>query len=221
MFRSVRPYLQQAGITEPVVCYQGALVADPVSGAFLLHEPIGLETAREAIVALAEAGLSPNVYVDDELFVARHTDASRRYADFQGLPVTEVGDLVPGSTGHRPSSSRSTIPRASTCSATSSRPVRRRAVRHDVAALLPRARATRRLEGHRARVRRRAARDRAADTVAFGDGENDIELLEWAGYAVAVENANPLLLEHADWVCPGPESEGVAAVIAAFLDSRP
>jgi len=27
-------------------------------------------------------------------------------------------------------------------------------------------------------------------TVAFGDGENDVELLEWAGYGVAVENAH-------------------------------
>ena len=29
MFRSVRPYLEEAGITEPVVCYQGAAVVDP------------------------------------------------------------------------------------------------------------------------------------------------------------------------------------------------
>ena len=28
-------------------------------------------------------------------------------------------------------------------------------------------------------------------TVAFGDGENDVELIEWGGYGVAVENAAP------------------------------
>ena len=27
-------------------------------------------------------------------------------------------------------------------------------------------------------------------TVAFGDGENDVELLEWAGFGVAVANAH-------------------------------
>ena len=32
MFRSVRPYLEAAGLDDPVVCYQGAVVADPVSG---------------------------------------------------------------------------------------------------------------------------------------------------------------------------------------------
>ena len=41
-------------------------------------------------------------------------------------------------------------------------------------------------------VPRRAARlHRASATVAFGDGENDVELLEWAGYGVAVANAAP------------------------------
>jgi len=61
----------------------------------------------------------------------------------------------------------------------------------------------------------------AAETVAFGDGENDRELLEWAGYAVCVENGDDALKERADWICPGPEDEGVAQVIEAFLDSHP
>jgi hydroxymethylpyrimidine pyrophosphatase-like HAD family hydrolase len=61
----------------------------------------------------------------------------------------------------------------------------------------------------------------AERTVAFGDGENDLELLEWAGYAVAVENAHEALKERADWVIPGPDEEGVAQVIESLLDSRP
>ena len=57
----------------------------------------------------------------------------------------------------------------------------------------------------------------AGRTVAFGDGENDVELLEWAGYAVAVENAHDRLLGLADLVCPSAEEEGVAQVIEAYL----
>ena len=56
----------------------------------------------------------------------------------------------------------------------------------------------------------------AAQTVAFGDGENDLELLEWAGYGVCVENGNERLKAQADFVCPGPEEEGVAQVIEAL-----
>jgi hydroxymethylpyrimidine pyrophosphatase-like HAD family hydrolase len=57
-------------------------------------------------------------------------------------------------------------------------------------------------------------------TVAFGDGENDVELLQWAGYGVAVANAHERVLAVADWVCPPAAEEGVAQVIEAFLDSR-
>lgn len=220
MFRSVRRYLEQAEITEPVVCYQGALVADPVTGEFLLHEPMALAAARDAIAALAEAGLSPNVYVDDELYVARHTEASRRYADFQGLPVTEVGDLT------------AWLDRPPTKLVAIDDPVRVAALRDElrerfdgelhVTTSLPYF-----LElGHPdvskatglAFVAQRLGFD-AGTTVAFGDGENDLELLEWAGFGVAVREAHPVLLAAADAVCDGPDSEGVATVIAAFLDS--
>ncbi|MGH3114449.1 MAG: HAD family hydrolase, partial [Gaiellaceae bacterium] len=60
----------------------------------------------------------------------------------------------------------------------------------------------------------------AERTVAFGDGENDVELLEWAGFGVAVANAHERVLAVADWVCPSAAEEGVAQVIEAYLDSR-
>jgi Cof subfamily protein (haloacid dehalogenase superfamily) len=60
----------------------------------------------------------------------------------------------------------------------------------------------------------------AEKTVAFGDGENDIELLEWAGFGIAVANAHERVLEVADYVCPPVTEQGVAQVIEAVLDSR-
>ncbi|MDQ3668684.1 MAG: HAD family hydrolase, partial [Actinomycetota bacterium] len=57
-------------------------------------------------------------------------------------------------------------------------------------------------------------------TVAFGDGENDIELLDWAGYSVAVANAHDRVRAGADFICASAADEGVAEVLEAFLDSR-
>ena len=54
--------------------------------------------------------------------------------------------------------------------------------------------------------------------VSFGDGENDIELIEEAVFGIAVEDANSLLLERADWICPSADDEGVATVIDTYLD---
>ena len=94
MFRSVLPYVEAAGIDDPVVCYQGAVVADPRTGEFLRHEPIPLELAREAIAAVVDEGFHVNCYVDDELYVAEATPQAERYAGFQNLPLHEVGDLA-------------------------------------------------------------------------------------------------------------------------------
>ena len=51
--------------------------------------------------------------------------------------------------------------------------------------------------------------------VAFGDGENDIELLEWAGFGVAVEGAHPSP-RVADRRAPARRARASPRVIAAF-----
>ena len=47
----------------------------------------------------------------------------------------------------------------------------------------------------------------------------DVELVAWAGYGIAVENAHPRVKAVASWVCPPAADEGVAAVLEALLDS--
>ena len=48
---------------------------------------------------------------------------------------------------------------------------------------------------------------------ASGAGENDLEVLELAGYGVAVENGHPTLMGRGDCICPGPGDDGVAQVL--------
>ena len=54
--------------------------------------------------------------------------------------------------------------------------------------------------------------DREA-VVAFGDMPNDLAMLAWAGYAVAVANAHPDVLAAADEVTAGNDDAGVAQVL--------
>ena len=94
MFQSVRPYARAAGIDDPVICYQGAVVADPTTGEFLRHEPIPLDAALEVIAAVEETGYPLNCYVGDELYVASAGPEAERYASFQNLRIHEVDDLA-------------------------------------------------------------------------------------------------------------------------------
>jgi Cof subfamily protein (haloacid dehalogenase superfamily) len=218
MFRSVRPYAQAAGIDDPVVCYQGAVVADPVSGRFLRHEPIPLELAREAIAAVQAEGFPLNCYVDDELYVAEHTEASDAYASFQNLEVHAVGDLLAWLAA--PPTKLVTVGEPAELDALERRMVEHFDGRMFISKSLPYF-----LEFASPEVTKGSGlaflaehlRFEQEKTVAFGDGENDVDLLEWAGYAVAVENAHERVLAVADFVCPPVGEEGVAQVIEAYL----
>lgn len=47
------------------------------------------------------------------------------------------------------------------------------------------------------------------ETLAFGDGANDIEMLQWAGIGVAMGNAADCVKEHADRVTSDVDHEGI------------
>ena len=221
MFRSIRPYALEAGLDDPVVCYQGAVVAEPESGRWLRHVPIPLQLAREAIGAVRDEGFGLNCYVDDELYVAEVTPEARRYADFQHLQLHPVGDLLTWL--RQPPTKLVVIDDPEVLDGLKQRMVDRFDGRLYISKSLPYF-----LEFASPNVTKAAGLDFVAEhvgfareqTVAFGDGENDVELLRWAGYAVAVANAHDRVLAAADFVCPGVDEEGVAQVLEAYLDSR-
>jgi Cof subfamily protein (haloacid dehalogenase superfamily) len=220
MFRSVLPYLEEAGLDDPVICYQGAVVADPATGTFLRHVPIPREVALEAIDAVVAAGFHINCYVDDLLYVAEVTPEARAYADFQGLEIHAVGPLrewlrvdptklVAVGDPHSLDELEDVLKQRFTD-------------RLFVSKSLPHF-----LEFAHPDVSKGSGlqfvADRlgftAAETVACGDGENDRALLDWAGFRVAVANAHEEILARADLVVPDVEHEGVAQLLDAFVDS--
>jgi Cof subfamily protein (haloacid dehalogenase superfamily) len=221
MFQSVRRYALEAGLDDPVVCYQGAVVAEPTTGRWLLHQPIPLELARETIAVLNDEGFGLNCYVGDELYVSEVTPEARRYADFQQLELHPVGNLLEWIS--EPPTKLVVIGDPEVLDDLEERMLARFDGRLYISKSLPyflefaspevtKATGLEFLSEHLGFTRER--------TVAFGDGENDIELVDWAGYGVAVENAHDQVKEVADLVCPSVDEEGVAQVIESYLDSR-
>lgn len=56
-----------------------------------------------------------------------------------------------------------------------------------------------------------------SDTVAFGDGPNDLEMLSWAGRAIGVGTLAPGVAELIDDHVPGPEELGVARWLERYV----
>jgi len=49
--------------------------------------------------------------------------------------------------------------------------------------------------------------------LAIGDGNNDIPMLRWAGYAVAMGNAKPAVKALAHRIAPSIEQNGLAVAL--------
>ncbi len=58
----------------------------------------------------------------------------------------------------------------------------------------------------------------AADVIAIGDEWNDLTMLEWAGYGIAMDNAADRVREIADEVIGHHAEEGVAIYLESLLD---
>lgn len=56
-----------------------------------------------------------------------------------------------------------------------------------------------------------------AETMAFGDGENDLSMMEKAGVGIAMENGEKSVKKAADYVTLTNEEAGVAAAIEKFI----
>ena len=58
---------------------------------------------------------------------------------------------------------------------------------------------------------------RKEETIAFGDGANDIEMLQWAGVGIAMGNADDKVKHHADLVTSDVDNEGIENAVNKLL----
>lgn len=57
----------------------------------------------------------------------------------------------------------------------------------------------------------------ADEMICCGDGYNDLTMIEYAGLGVAMENAQPLVREKADYITKSNDDDGVLHVIEQFM----
>ena len=162
------------------------------------------------------------MYVDDELYVATDTPEARAYADLNRIDFHVVGALLDWL--DQPPTKLVCVGEPAVLDALEPTMKARFGERAHIAKSLPHF-----LEFAKAGVTKGAGMDflaahlgfTKAETIAFGDGENDLELVEWPDYGIAVANAQARVKAIARWVCPSAEDEGVAQVLEALLDSKP
>lgn len=57
-------------------------------------------------------------------------------------------------------------------------------------------------------------------TLAIGDGENDMEMLRFDGYGIAMGNSGEALKSHACYVTEDNDNQGVEAILERIIPVR-
>lgn len=211
-------WVKRFGLTEPVICYQGAQVRD-AKGGMLLDHGIPHELAMEVIRFARERNLHVNAYRDDLLLVEHDTEEGREYAHHSGLKAHIVPDLD--------LAMGATTPKLVIVAAAA-----------EIERLLPEARGVWKdrlfvatslpeyLEmtipgadkGTALAFLARHLGIPREEVAAAGDGRNDVPMLEWAGLGVAVRNSPPEVLAAAQRFIGPPGSGGIAELLAELSD---
>ncbi len=219
MFRSARPFALRLDLDTPLICYQGALIADARSGEWLVHTPMPVPLAREVLGALD--GQHVNVYVHDELYVEELNADALEYARHSKLEPRVVGPLDEWLT--EPTTKIVVVGEPARLDVLETQLHDRFGQRLFIAKSLPHFLEVAEPEVSKGSGLRWVCRRLGIDpgrVISFGDGANDIELLQEAGLGVAVEDADPALLPHAAITVPGVEEDGVAAFLEELAAAR-
>jgi HAD superfamily hydrolase (TIGR01484 family) len=208
MLQSVQTVAARLGVTEgPVVCYQGALVADIVTGEWWRHTPMDGEAAAEVVRHVRSIGRQLNAYIDDRLCVEQLTPWARRYADHVEVGIESVPDLE-AEVRRRPPTKLVLVTSVEDVDAILAGLQERWAGRLYVVRSQPEyiefADASVSKSGALAWLCERLGLPREG-VVTLGDGMNDVDMLLWAGLGVAVAEAAQPVRDAADIVVPRAE----------------
>jgi len=219
--RTTTVFAQQLGLTGPLICYQGALIKDQQSGAILFHDPVPSELAAEAVRQLRDAGVYVQAYINDELYVPYAGEELALYQSFSDTPhiYHVVEDLVETVRQHPPTKllfiehENQVGPRLAGLQT------------HFIDRLqIVRSHAQFGELNAPGCTKGRALSQLAAklgiaqhEVAAAGDHYNDVEMVAWAGFGMAVRSGPPELLAVAQVLIDGPEQAGLGWAIERYL----
>lgn len=223
MFTAASKIAADLGLVAPLICYQGALVRDGVTGQVLYHQTVPRVLSHEIIAATAQRGLHLNVYMDDHLYVSALSEGARYYSQINyGLTLNVVGDLhswLDAQGGREPTKLVIVTPAEETDSVLEEF-TRLYRDRLQVTKSHPRFTEFTNIECSKGKALAFLASHLGVareEVMAIGDGHNDLDMLTWAGYGLAMPTAPQAVLDVARGVCLPLNEDGAAEAIERLI----
>lgn len=212
MYCSTKIHTDRLEIVEPIITYNGALVINPLKQDQIFHAPIPFQIAKKITKMVVENDYHLQLYLDDQLFVSEKNKYTDRYIDIAGIEANAVGNLVEFLESEptkmliieddedRLLEIKNFLIEnfSDQIELSSSYPSFIEITKKDISKAVPLKKIAADLEIEREEI------------MAFGDGFNDLKMIEWVGKGVAMKNAHPELQEHADDTAPDHDDLGIA-----------
>jgi len=222
-FGSARQVAADLDIAAPLLCYQGAMVRHSATEEMLYHKTVPLQDAHRVIEETYRLGLHLNVYVHDRLYVDHVTRHALFYSQINmGMPINEVGDLhdwLQAQGGAEPTKLVIVTDEEETD----------RTLSLFSAAFDKQLQVTKSHPRFTELTNRQCSKGRALafladyyrierdEVMAIGDGHNDLDMIAWAGYGVAMATSPTAVLDAARIVCASLKDEGAADSIERYV----
>jgi len=218
MHQATLRFADALALDGPVISYNGAMIRHRATGDTWLHVTIPPEPAAEVVRFCAENGYHLNYYLDDRLYVAEVGRWAEFYRRHTGSKLEPIGDLRTLS-GTRPTKMiLIDEPAEADRSYTAMRA--RFADRLYITRTNPEY-----LEFMEPTCNKGSALEALAgrlgiareETLAFGDGGNDLPMMRCAGFSVAMGSGKESVRAAASWIAPPFDEDGFAVAAEAIL----
>ena len=221
-YRASIMYYEEIGLTSPIVNFNGAFVHFPGNDNWgVYHEPLDLETVKE-IMKVSEKYQIHNILAEvmDDVYFHFHDEKLLDIFSF-GNPKMETGDL------------REILKKDPTCILIHASEDEVEKIRHYLSEVHAEVIDHRRwaapwhiIEIVRTGMNKSVGLERIAkhynipqeNIIAFGDEDNDFEMIEYAGTGVAMGNAINSLKERANEITLTNEEDGIAVFLEKYLN---
>lgn len=225
MYHSALRFHASIGSALPLLAYNGAWIQHPLTGEVHQHWPVSPPLALELLDYFEGPDrrdrLEVHCYRDDRLYVRQVTPETERYVERSGVEPHAVGDLR--SLLDSPATKLLAICPEVELIQSLQEDLRRR---YPPAELHLTQSTEKYLEVTHPQANKGDATRYLAEEVlqlessqvmAIGDNFNDVQMLQYAGFGIAMGNSPAAVREFADWVAPDVEEDGVAVAIEKFL----
>lgn len=218
MYASALPYAHQLGLDVPIITYNGGLIKCSMSGDVLFHRPIDEPMAHEVLALFKEHGWYIQSYIDDTLYVAERNENALYYEKMAGVSAFALGEdfyTMPGA----PTKMLAVALQGEMDAIEA-------AVRQNFEGRLFIAKSKANyLEIANPQVNKGVALAYLADklgisrneVMAVGDSQNDLDMITYAGWGVAMGNASDKVKAAAQAVTEHNDADGVAEAIAKYV----